>query len=197
MGVQLAEQRGFLPSALSGEPQAVQAGALRWYAVRARAGREEAVAARVRGALPPGVFEGCFAPRYEKYMRQQGTWRLVVDPLFREYLFVAARDARALSRALGRLSFPVELAGGRGGVPSALSPNVQAWLSSALDAQCVLRASEGVIKGGSLVVVRGPLAGQERLIKSVNRRKRMAYVRFEEGEGGFLLKAALSVPEKS
>lgn len=171
-------------------------GPMRWYAVRARAGREEALAARVQGALAPGVAEGCFALRYEKYIRQRGAWRLVVDPLFRGYFFVAARDARALSRALGRLSFPVELAGGRGGAQAALSPGVQAWLSAALDGQCVLRASEGTVEGGRLAVVRGPLVGRERSIKSVDRRKRLAYVRLDEGEGGFLLKAALNVPDR-
>ncbi|WP_165057089.1 hypothetical protein [Adlercreutzia sp. ZJ176] len=195
LSAQPAGQTGLPLAASPGEPHAASPGALRWYAVRVREGHEEAMAAKCASVLSPEVAEGCVAPRYEKFLRKRGTWRLVVDPVFRGYFFVAARDARALSRALGRLSFPVALAGGRRGA-HALSPNVQAWLASALDAEGVLRASEGVIEGGELTVTRGPLVGHERSVGSVNRRKRMAYVRFDEPGGGFLLKAALNVPEK-
>ncbi|WP_206214701.1 hypothetical protein [Adlercreutzia sp. ZJ242] len=197
LSAQLAEQTDFLPAISSGGSHAAEANALRWYAVHVREGHEEAMAAKCASVLAPEVAERCVAPRYEKFLRQRGTWRLVVDPIFREYFFIAARDARALSRALGRLSLPVALAGGREGAHAALSPDVQAWLSSALDAQGVLRASEGVVEGGRLTVTRGPLAGRERSIRSVDRRKRMAYVSLGEPGGGFLLKAALNVPEKS
>ncbi|WP_165053983.1 MULTISPECIES: hypothetical protein [unclassified Adlercreutzia] len=196
LSAQPAECIGFPSAVTPGEPHAASPGALRWYAVRVREGHEEAMAAKCASVLSPEVAEGCVAPRYEKFLRQRGSWRLVVDPVFRGYFFVAARDARALSRALGGLSFPVALAGGRKAAHAALSPDVQAWLASALDAEGVLRASEGVIEGGRLTVTRGPLMGHERSVGSVNRRKRMAYVRFDEPGGGFLLKAALNVPEK-
>ena len=197
----------YLPASLL-SAETPQAGKLRWYVAQAREGQEEATASKCRRALDPQIARECFVPMYEKYMKRGGCWQLVVDPMFRTYFFIAAYDARALSRALGRLSFPVALAGARGGACKALSPSVQQWLDAALDAHRVLRASEGVIVGDKLTVTRGPLAGREGAIKSVNRHKRLAYVRLGEGgssrdegecpqgEGGFLLKAALSVPTR-
>ena len=185
-----------------------QTGKLRWYVAHVREGQEEATASKCRGALDPQIAQECFVPMYEKYMKRGGYWQLVVDPMFRTYFFIAAYDARALSRALGRLSFPVALAGARGSACAALSPSVQQWLDVALDAHRVLRASEGVIVGNKLTVTCGPLAGREGAISRVDRHKRMAYVRLGEGEGprgegecpqgegGFLLKAALSVPTR-
>ena len=61
----------------------------------------------------------------------------------------------------------------------------------------MLRASEGFIEDGRLVVERGPLVGQERRIRRIDRHKSLALVGLGRPEEGFLLRAALSVPRKS
>ena len=75
---------------------------------------------------------------------------------------------------------------------------MQAWLESVLDEAHVLRASEGRIEGGVLQVERGPLRGCEGRVRKIDRHKRMAYLRFDEGgEGDCVLQAALNVPVKN
>lgn len=172
-------------------------GALKWYAVHVRAGSEEQMATKCREVLNREVAEACFAPKRERYLRLQGNWRMVEDVMFRGYFFVASRDARALARALGNLSFPLSLVGARGQSYPPLSPGAQSWLDATLDAQHVLRASEGVIEDSSLKVLEGPLRGRESYISRIDRHKRMAFVWLSEGEEGFLLRAALNVPKKS
>lgn len=174
------------------------AGDLRWYAIHVPEGREDSVADKCRQILASDLVEYCFVPKYERYMKREGAWRIVVNPMFSEYIFIATRDVRALAKALRRLSFPVTLVGRRGAVYVPLSPSVQAWLESVLDDAHVLRASEGRIEGGALHVERGPLRGCEGRVRKINRHKRMAYLRFDEGDGGdCVLQAALNVPVKN
>ena len=39
--------------------------------------------------------------------------------------------------------------------------------------------SVGVVEGDNIVVLRGPLKGHEALIKSINRRKSLAFIEFD------------------
>lgn len=94
-------------------------GAVRWYAVHVPAGREASFAEKCRKALDPALLEDCIAPRYERYVKRGGVWRIETAPLFAEYVFVATRDAEALAKALGRLSFAAPIVGRRGRVRAA------------------------------------------------------------------------------
>ena len=172
-------------------------GVVRWYAVHVPAGREASFAEKCRKALDPALLEGCIAPRCERYVKRGGIWRIETVPLFAEYVFVATRDAEALAKALRRLSFAAPIVGRRGRAYAPLAAGVQSWLESALDASHVLRASEGRIDQGVLTVERGPLRGSERIVRKVDRHKRMAYVGLGDGDSEFLLRAGLSVPSKS
>lgn len=172
-------------------------GRVRWYAVRVPAGRESSFAEDCRRAIGPDLLEDCFVPRYERYTKRQGVWRVETVPMFSGYAFAATRDVRALARAFGRLSFAEQPVGRRGSSYAPLSRDVQAWLEAALDSSRVLRASEGRIEGGVLTVERGPLRGSERIVRKVDRHKRMAYVGLGDGDSEFLLRAGLSVPSKS
>lgn len=170
-------------------------GELRWYAVRVPAGCEDDFAEKCRKELGADVLEDCFAPRRERYVRRQGAWQVELAPLFSGHVFAASRDAAALAEALGRLPFSASIAGGEGCGPVPLAAGVQAWLASAFDGAHVLRASEGRIEGGVLTVERGPLRGGERVVRKIDRHRRTAYVELGDG-GGFLLRAALTVPKK-
>ena len=173
-------------------------GDLRWYAIHVSEGREDAVASKCRKLLSSDILEDCFVPKYERFMKREGAWRLIVTPMFSEYVFVATRDVQALSKALRQLSFPAPLVGRRGHSYAPLSPGIQRWLESSLDDAHVLRASEGCIEGGILHVERGPLRGSESRVRKINRHKRMAYLRFDEGgEEVCMLQAALNVPVKN
>lgn len=193
-----AERRcGGLPTGFFSDAPSRE-GAVRWYVLHVPEGREDAVASKCRQLLGSDILEDCFVPKYEKYLKREGVWRVVVNPMFSEYVFVATRDVHALSKALARLSFPAPLVGRRGRSYAPLSPFVQEWLESTLDDAHVLRASEGCIENGILQVKQGPLRGCEGRVRKINRHKRMAYLRFDEGDGeSCVLQAALNVPVKN
>ncbi|OUO85675.1 hypothetical protein B5F40_15690 [Gordonibacter sp. An230] len=169
----------------------------RWYAAYAGEGREDALAAKVGAALPAEVLSEAFCPKWEAVMKRRGTWFKVERPMFRGYVLLASCDGRGLARAVERLSFPVSLAGRRGRALLPVEAEVQRWLEETLGPSRVLRASEGFIEGGKLVVERGPLVGRESRIRKINRHKSLAFVELGQPGAGFLLQAALSVPRKN
>lgn len=177
----------------------VTAGALRWYAAHVPQGREEAFADKCRRIISAEVLEDCFFPKCEKFMKRQGSWVVEEAPLFSEYFFLATRDVRALAKELATLSFPVLLIGRDRRTFAPLAADVQTWLAGVLDNRHVLRASTGVIEDGVLRVQRGPLRGHEADVRRIDRHKRVAYVGLcdRDGSGGFTLRAALNVPQKS
>ena len=192
-----SQANAFPPELLSSHDAA--AGALRWYAAHVPQGREEAFAEKCRRIISNEVLEDCFFPKCEKFMKRHGSWVVEEVPLFSEYFFLATRDVRALAKELATLSFPVLLIGGDGRSFAPLAADAQTWLAGALDGRHVLRASTGVIEDGALKVQRGPLRGREADVRRIDRHKRMAYVGLggRDGSGGFTLRAALNVPQKS
>lgn len=180
----------------SSEDAPAKQNSLRWYAVHVPDGAEDITAQKCRKLVDKTLLADCFVPKYEKFFRRQGTWELVTLPLFNEYFFVATRNVGMLSKELAKLSVTASFAAKNERDVAPLSSEVQAWFESVLDAGHILRASEGVIEGGALKVVRGPLRGQEDKVRKINRHKRLAFVGLEEGDNAFLLRVALNVPDK-
>ena len=127
-------------------------GRLRWYLVSCPEGHEAASCERVRQILPQELLEDAFVPRRERQRKSHGSWQVDVVDLFPGYFVAATKDAPALSRALAKLSFPVQLAGavGRGYQP--LSEDAQALLARTMDASHVVRLSWGEIVADALHV---------------------------------------------
>lgn len=184
------------PAAPAGMPLGGRAprGRVRWYPVWAP-GRERATCERLRAALPAGLLADAFVLRREQWRKRRGAWECRVAPLWEGWLFAATPDAGALGRAMAGLSFPARLAGD-GGRPAPLDPAAQAWYGRACDRGHVIRTSTGVIAGGGLRVLEGPLVGQEARVAKVDRHRCVCWVAVGEGPGAFLERAPLVVPSK-
>lgn len=169
-------------------------GTLRWYLVHVPEGREQSTCKKVRSIIPEDILEEAFVPRKEHWFKHGSEWTLRKVPLFKGYFVAVTKDAPALSRALSKLSFPVQLAGAmdRGYMP--LAYGVQEFLSASMDEDHVIRNSTGEIVNDCLHVLKGPLAGQESRVRRVNRHMRRATVRVCDGSDDFLEVLPLAVP---
>lgn len=175
----------------------VPKGTLRWYPVRVPEGREAAAAERLRKLASAGALDDAVVVSRERWFKRAGAWSVQTQPLYRGYVFVASRDATALGRELDRLGLHGD-ARQEGGRPVPLADDVRQWIAASMDGAGVLRASEGVIEGGSLRVTKGPLAGQEARVAKVDRHRRVCEVRVgREGGRDVVERMALNVPEKS
>lgn len=169
-------------------------GHLRWYLAACPQGREASTCQKVRQIIPQDLLEDAFVPRIERAQKSGGQWKTLVKDLFKGYFIVATKDAVQLSRALEKLTFPVQLAGvvGRGYAP--IDKSAQEFLTSCMDKSHVIRSSEGEIVSDQLHVLWGPLKGQESRVARVARHKRLASVRVGGSESGFTLAMPLEIP---
>lgn len=170
-------------------------GVLRWYLVACQEGSEQSTCDRVRAIVNSELLDDAFVPRRERVHKYQGIWKTHVVQLFPGYFVAATKDAPALSRVLAGLSFSVRIVGavGRGYQP--LSYDVVSFMSQCMDAQHVIRCSEGEIISNRLHVLSGPLKGQEQRVARVARHKATAMVRVGDSDGAeALISVPLSIP---
>lgn len=172
-------------------------GKLRWYLVHVPEGRESSTCEKVRRIMPPDLLEDAFVMYKERWFKRDGAWSLQPVQMYREYFFVATRDAEALDSELSRLTFPARVCGADGHAYVPLDTKVQRWFEDAMDADHVLRNSVAVIVDGELRVQEGPLVGQESRVTKVDRHRRRCMVSVCEAGGGFAEQMPIDVPFKS
>ena len=149
---------------------------LPWYALQVTAGRESAVARRVRAIAGEAVHD-CFSVRRQAFFRLKGVWELQEQHLFPGYVIAITQDTSTLAEALGLLADePVRPLVNDAGEPIALDAPTVALLSELAGPNHLIAASEGAIVDGRLVVYSGPLAGREDLVTKIDRHKRVAYL---------------------
>ena len=162
-------------------------------ALRVTPGHERAMASRVRRVAAAGLND-CYVMLTERECRRGGAWRRELVPTFPSYLILDVRDPEALERGLRLVTAPATLVR-VGGAPAALSAEDAALLRALAGPDHVIRTSRGSIEGGRLRVWEGPLSGRERLVRSIDRHRRAAYLDSRLGEGR--LRVGLEVVSKT
>lgn len=121
----------------------------------------------------------CFTPRFATEKKIRGEWVPVESLLLPGYLIVATGHPALLYERLKLVdAFTKFLRYGTSFC--SLEDADCAWLSEMTSqGQHVIPMSVGVVEGDNIVVLRGPLKGHEALIKSINRRKSLAFIEFD------------------
>lgn len=170
----------------------------RWYVIQVPSGRERTLAQAIRRVAAEEqtaqsvelaaqgadteqkqVLEECFSPRFQTQKKVHGEWENVEELLFPGYLIAVTAYPDALKLALRRVpEFTRLLAVGETFVP--LSESDQDLINTfTREGRRCVPMSFGVADGDRVLVTSGPLTGKEALIKSVNRRKSLAYLEFQ------------------
>lgn len=94
-----------LPGAFNGAINNSQHGRVRWYLVHTRNGKERETCEKVRRIIPHELMQDAFVMQKEFWFKRDDAWSLQTKPMYKEYFFVATRDAALLDKALAQLSF--------------------------------------------------------------------------------------------
>ena len=151
-----------------------------WYVVQVLGGKEEAMCRLIERMVDDkGVLQECFTPRYETQKKVRGSWKTCRNVLFPGYLIAVTDDIERLRAALrGVPEFIRLLTNGETFTP--LDDKDKAWICAFTEeGNRTVEMSMGVIEGDRVVVTSGPLRGHEGWIKSVNRRKSLAFLEVE------------------
>ena len=175
----------------------VPRGRLRWYLARCHEGYESATIERIRSILPKELLQDAFVPRRERQRKVHGVWKTSIVDMFPGYFVVATADALALSKALAKLTFPVQLVGGMHDSYAPIDADAQQQMEQLMDRNHVIRLSWGEIVDDVLHVTSGPLLGMEEHILSFNRHRADAQVCLSGSVGNtgrFVLRLPLAIP---
>lgn len=150
-----------------------------WYVVQTMAGGESAACRLIECLVARSVLEECFVPRYEVQKHIRGQWRTCAATLFPGYLIVVTNCVEELEAQLrGVPTFTHMLSNDGGFTP--LKDEEVAWIDAFTEkGHRTVGVSEGIIEGDRIIVLKGPLMGHEGWIKTINRRKRTAYLSIE------------------
>ena len=160
-------------------------------------GKERETCEKVRRIIPHELMQDAFVMQKEFWFKRDGAWSLQTKPMYKEYFFVATRDAALLDKALAQLSFGCRIAGSKERAYAPMPDDAQDWYRSVLDDNGVVRNSVARIEDGVLHIEQGPLVGQEARVKKIDRHKRWCLVDVGEGDFAFRELLALDVPSKT
>ncbi|MBM6689077.1 antiterminator LoaP [Collinsella tanakaei] len=150
-----------------------------WYVIQVPTGKEEAMCRLIERAGSDTLAE-CFTPQYATQKKVRGAWRNVDAVLFPGYVIAVTDDADALNQRLSRVvEYTRMLTMGERFTP--LEDSDRVWLSSYTSAgnRVIPMSIAEVDEGDCVRVLSGPLMGHEGWIRSVNRRKSLAFIEVE------------------
>ncbi len=135
---------------------------------------------------------------YERMRKYEGAWHLERWNLFPECVIFECKGEEELRQILQGLEKELFLNGDRIETRViAVEKAEEEMLKEMSGAGRNLSMSKGVIRKGKLQVLEGPLQGREKLIRKVDRHKRIAFLTVEGVGDEVCLKAGLEITEKT
>lgn len=167
------------------------------YVVQTEGGKERHACELMSKALNPDVVTECFVPCSEVAKKFGGKWHRVERVMFPGYVFIDTTDVDEVERDLRSVPGFTRVLGIDGKcIP--LDGDEVSWLNALTGKQDrTVRMSEGVIEGGKIVILSGPLVGHTGMISKIDRHKRLAYVEIAMLGRKSLVKLGLEIVRKS
>ena len=166
-----------------------------WYVIQVRSGNEADIVRQCQLLVKAEVLLECFIPYYEEMKRYRGQWHKEKGVLFPGYVFLVTEQVVELFHELKKVPELTKLLGvGNEIVP--LNENEVDFLKRFGKDKHLVEVSQGFIVNDRVVVTDGPLAGNEGLIKRIDRHKRKAYLEIPMFGRLVMAQVGLEVVEK-
>lgn len=139
-----------------------------WYALFVKTGAEHAVQRKLKNMEFQDL--DFHVPSREMRIRKKGKWVIDIQPMFPGYILVNGRLTDSnYSKAKQIADVYTWIGNDRGPLP--IYPEEVALLKKLIDGDDLIRISRVVYEGMRIIIVDGPLMGQEAIIRKVDRRK--------------------------
>lgn len=149
-----------------------------WYVIQVRTGTEEEIQRQCETIIDKSVLEKCFIPKYEQERKYQGEWHTELKVLFPGYVFLISDEKEKLFFELKRVIGLTKMLGTGETIVPLMAEEVDFLLSFGRGEQ-VVEMSAGIIENDHVIITRGPLKGNEGLIRKIDRHKRKAWLEIQ------------------
>ena len=160
------------------DSKAKQKGLLMWYVIQVRTGMEEETRKQCEKIIDKEILEKSFIPMYEQGRKYQGKWNKELKVLFPGYVFLVSEDKEKLFFELKRVIGHTKMLGTGETIVPLTVEEVDSLLRFGREEQ-VVEMSEGIIENDHVIITKGPLKGNDGLIKKIDRHKRKAWLEIQ------------------
>lgn len=149
-----------------------------WYVIQVRNGMEEETRKQCEKIIDKETLEKSFIPMYEQERKYQGKWHRELRVLFPGYVFLVSENKEKLFFELKRVIGLTKMLGTGETIVPLTAEEVDFLLSFGRGEQ-VVEMSAGIIENDHVIITRGPLKGNEGLIRKIDRHKRKAWLEIQ------------------
>ena len=162
-----------------------------WCVLATKVGREELIQQMCKRHLNKKIYSRCMFPLCEQREHYRGTWHTKLEKVFPGYLFFDTGDPDELSRQLRNEMI--------------MAQNDMLFVLTPEDVQCLLffgrtgvfPMSQGIIVNGRVIILSGPLVGEESRIRKVDRHKRRAWLQIKLFGKPYTVVVGLEISQKT
>lgn len=162
-----------------------------WCVLATKVGREELIQQMCKRHLNKKIYSRCMFPLCEQREHYRGTWHTKLEKVFPGYLFFDTGDPDELSRQLRKENI--------------MAQNDKLFVLTPEDVQCLLffgrtgvfPMSQGIIVNGRVIILSGPLVGEESRIRKVDRHKRRAWLQIKLFGKPYTVVVGLEISQKT
>lgn len=162
-----------------------------WCVLATKVGREELIQQMCKRHFNKKIYSRCMFPLCEQREHYRGTWHTKLEKVFPGYLFFDTGDPDELSRQLRKEKI--------------MAQNDKLFVLTPEDVQCLLffgrtgvfPMSQGIIVNGRVIILSGPLVGEESRIRKVDRHKRRAWLQIKLFGKPYTVVVGLEISQKT
>jgi transcriptional antiterminator NusG len=144
-----------------------------WYVLYCPDCREEDIVRSCMRHLTGAAVKDVFCFTYDRMRRYEGSWHVEQRLMFPHYVFLESEDGERLAGEIKQYGKIFAVLGGRDALAPVCKEEEQ-FLRDLCGESRHSGISKGYIRGGCTCVTEGPLRGKERLIRKIDRHKRIA-----------------------
>ena len=168
-----------------------------WYVVQVMTGNEEKIRDMCYRLISREILIECFIPKVKRMKKIRGSFHEVEEILFKGYVFMISDTIDDLYQQLKLIPELTKVLGNDGSNILPILKDEAVFLLKFGKEDHIVDMSKGYIIGSKIMIISGPLVGNEGIIRKIDRHKRIAYIEVKLFDQITTVKVGLEIIAKS
>ena len=168
-----------------------------WYVIQVKCGNEERIKEICQRLISKDILQECFIPKTKRIRKIRGNIIEREEILFKGYVFMITDTIDDLYQSLKLIPELTKVLGNDGSNILPILKEEAIFLLKFGKEDHIVDMSKGYIIGSKIIILTGPLVGNEGIIRKIDRHKRIAYIEVKLFDQITTVKVGLEIISKS
>ena len=168
-----------------------------WYVIQVKTGNEEKIKDICQRLISKDILQECFIPKTKRMRKVRGIFYEREEILFKGYVFMITYAIDDLYQCLKLIPELTKVLGNDGSNILPILKEEAIFLLKFGKEDHIVDMSKGYIIGSKIMILTGPLVGNEGIIRKIDRHKRIAYIEVKLFDQITTVKVGLEIISKS